>query len=208
MKLIDLLKELEINNPAITPKKVFQLYKEMIDKYFGKGLGFINFTEDIFDKYLNNGWKRGLLKQLQLQSNKNCYMIYKELESLDQKLRHQIHNNINELEVNSPVKLKAYKNPSDAIYLLFNGNGENSTLNNYSMSVGWFDKKHNQVEFEKAPHNVEKFKQYLNKLNIPYTYGADELIICIPSNLFNIKSIDKWSLYDEDVKGWYNKVIL
>jgi hypothetical protein len=119
---------------------------------------------------------------------------------------------IDEIKVNQPEpskKLKAFQNPSGAIYLIFKGTPKNSTLKKYVKEIGWLNKKTNQVEFESAKHTIDEFKNVLNRLNISFNIlSEDGLVIGIDFKYFNIKPIDNWTIYDEDVEkeNWFTNI--
>jgi hypothetical protein len=124
-------------------------------------------------------------------------------------------NILSEIKVLKPFKkLKALQNPAGAIYLIFNGEGKNSNLKKYNMSMGWLKKKTNKIHFDQADHTVDDFKKRLNKLNIPWEkYLIDDNdynVISIDKDHFDIKSIDKYTIWDEDVEkeNWFNTVYI
>ena len=118
---------------------------------------------------------------------------------------------INEIEILPPAgkKLKAFQTPSGAICLIFKGTPKNSTLKKYVKKIGWLNKKTNQVKFESAEHTIDEFKNVLNRLNISFNIlSEDGLVIGIDFKYFNIKPIDNWIMYDEDVEkeNWFTNI--
>ena len=114
---------------------------------------------------------------------------------------------LDEIKINKPViPLKAYKNPSGAIYLLFNGKNKNSTLKSYINYVGWSNKNNSIIYFGLEPHIKKDFTNKLKQKGISYVYDEDGLGLGIDIKYFDIKPTSKYSLYDEDINGWYNKI--
>jgi hypothetical protein len=192
---IKILNEITVNNPSPT----FPLYiknREEFNKYkpFLKSKG--KFIPSILDTHSDYIGEHGI-----------TIFSMNPISGFNWSLG----KHINEITVNNPNKLKAFKNRSGAIYLVFNNEDptiyRNSSLKNYKMSVGWIYNKSNKVKFDEADHTVEEFKSDLKRLNIPFTYESDDkLLIGIDKDKFVLKLSPSYDLHDEDIKDWYNKI--
>ena len=115
--------------------------------------------------------------------------------------------NITEVKINKPTGiLKAFRNPSGAIYLLFNGKPKNSNLTKYVKTIGWEDRKTSKIEFEIPSHLIEVYKKIFDYLSIPYEFDNNYDVFAIDKNLFQIKPTLSYTLWDKDIEDWYNQV--
>ena len=116
---------------------------------------------------------------------------------------------LDEIKVKHPIvpKLKAFRNPSGAFYLIMNNiPNKNSTLKKHSIKIG-HEVDENQIEFESAEHTIDDFKKYLKNKGVLYSIVSDDgLVIGIDIKYFKIKPINKWTIYDDDIEN-FDKII-
>lgn len=109
--------------------------------------------------------------------------------------------------VSNTIKLKAFSNPSEVIYLCFNGKGTSTLHPNYTLHIGHVNKNKTVVSFENSPYQVDDFIDELKNFKVKYEVINNYAnTIRIKFSDLQIKQTSKYTLYDEDIKEWYNHI--